>query len=80
MIDKHYRVNMILDNLPVTVYDLLDDVRRLAGRERGRGRMDGTGGLVTAQLHGGDAEGVAKGPAAGLPSCLRGRASDSRNP
>lgn len=25
MIDKHYRVNMILDNLPVTVYDLMDD-------------------------------------------------------
>lgn len=24
-IDKHYRVNMILDNLPVTVYDLLDE-------------------------------------------------------
>lgn len=24
-IDNHYRVNMILDNLPVTVYDLLDE-------------------------------------------------------
>lgn len=24
-IDKHYRINMILDNLPVTVYDLLDE-------------------------------------------------------
>ena len=29
-IDNHYRVNMLLDNLPVTVYDLLDEVR-LAG-------------------------------------------------
>lgn len=26
-IDNHYRVNMVLDNLPVTVYDLLDEVR-----------------------------------------------------
>lgn len=26
-IDRHYRVNMVLDNLPVTVYDLLDEVR-----------------------------------------------------
>jgi hypothetical protein len=26
-IDQHYRVNMVLDNLPVTVYDLLDEVR-----------------------------------------------------
>ncbi|KXZ49791.1 hypothetical protein GPECTOR_19g242 [Gonium pectorale] len=25
LIDQHYRVNMILDNLPVTVYDLLDE-------------------------------------------------------
>lgn len=25
-IDNHYRVNMVLDNLPVTVYDLLDEV------------------------------------------------------
>lgn len=25
-IDKQYRINMILDNLPVTVYDLLDEV------------------------------------------------------
>jgi hypothetical protein len=25
-IDEHYRVNMLLDNLPVTVYDLLDAV------------------------------------------------------
>ncbi|KAG2491788.1 hypothetical protein HYH03_009948 [Edaphochlamys debaryana] len=25
LIDKHYRVNLILDNLPVTVYDLLDE-------------------------------------------------------
>lgn len=36
MIDKHYRVNMILDNLPVTVYDLMDDVRRL-GKGKGQG-------------------------------------------
>lgn len=27
-IDQRYRVNLILDNLPVTVYDLLDEVRR----------------------------------------------------
>lgn len=25
-INEHYRINMILDNLPVTVYDLLDEV------------------------------------------------------
>jgi len=25
-IDQHYRVNMLLDNLPITVYDLLDAV------------------------------------------------------
>lgn len=25
-IDEHYRINMLLDNLPVTVYDLLDAV------------------------------------------------------
>ncbi|GFR46395.1 hypothetical protein Agub_g7977, partial [Astrephomene gubernaculifera] len=25
LIDQHYRVNLILDNLPVTVYDLLDE-------------------------------------------------------
>lgn len=27
LIDDHYRINMVLDNLPVTVYDLLDEVR-----------------------------------------------------
>lgn len=25
-IDEHYRVNMVLDNLPVTTFDLLDEV------------------------------------------------------
>lgn len=29
-IDQNYRVNMILDNLPVTVYDLLDEVSHSA--------------------------------------------------
>mmetsp|Transcript_12263 Transcript_12263/g.36002 ORF Transcript_12263/g.36002 Transcript_12263/m.36002 type:complete len:676 (-) Transcript_12263:344-2371(-) len=27
LIDEHYRVNMILDNLPVTMYDLLDETQ-----------------------------------------------------
>jgi hypothetical protein len=25
-INNHYRINMLLDNLPVTVYDLMDEV------------------------------------------------------
>lgn len=33
-IDNHYRVNMLLDNLPVTVYDLLDAVGGWGGCER----------------------------------------------
>lgn len=50
-IDKKYRVNMILDNLPVTVYDLQNDVSRrggalgrdLACAARARARCGGRG-------------------------------------
>jgi hypothetical protein len=44
LIDGHYRVNLILDNLPVTVYDLLDEVRPLEGG----GGWDGVGGWQSA--------------------------------
>jgi hypothetical protein len=35
-IDNRYRINMVLDNLPVTVYDLMDEVRRGGGTPPGR--------------------------------------------
>jgi hypothetical protein len=31
LIDQKYRINLVLDNLPVTAQDLLDEVRRLRG-------------------------------------------------
>lgn len=44
LIDGRYRVNFILDNLPVTVYDLLDEVRVGLRREGGRRPCGGRGG------------------------------------
>jgi hypothetical protein len=63
-IDHSYRINMVLDNLPVTVYDLEDDVSKSGG---GAGR----GGSKSRRLRNRHMRGACKGrrPPVLSPSC-----------
>lgn len=38
LIDEKYRINLVLDNLPVTAQDLLDEVRRRPGGGGGKAK------------------------------------------